>query len=81
MAYYSIVVFAHHPVGIPDPLILLDKGLNPFTVMTDDIEGLLKMLGDEGVDIREVNCLDAHDPGDPSSLLLPDEVPDRLLKT
>lgn len=79
MGYYSFVAFAKHPVSIPDPLILLGEGLNTFTAVTDDLEGLKSLLEDEGVTIREVNQLDELDPVPPESILLPGEAPSEAL--
>ena len=75
MGYYSFVAFARHPVSIPDPLILLGSGLNTFTAVTDDLEGLKALLENEGVDIRETHRLDALESVPPDSLFLPSEDP------
>lgn len=73
MAFYSFIAIAQQPVGIPDPMILLDTGVNTFTAHTDDLDGLLKQLADEGVKVTQVNRLDQHEEGQPSDLLLLDE--------
>lgn len=70
MGYYSIVAVARQPVGIPDPLVMLDKGVNVFTAQTDDLEGLLDTLKSEGVTVQKVNRLDGHAPVDPKATLL-----------
>ena len=80
VSFYSITAFAPTPIGIEVPLILLDKGFNVFTAATDDMEGLLKRLADEGVEVKQVNCLDAHEPINPTdSLLLPGETEPPML--
>lgn len=79
MGYYSFVVFAKHPVSIPDPMILLGEGVNTFTAITDDLEGLKALLENEGVAIRGVHRLDGLDPVPPDSLLLPGEDPTEAL--
>ena len=58
MGFYSFVAISRHPVTIPDPLILLGKGTNTFTALTDDVDGLVELLTSEGVDVREVHSLD-----------------------
>lgn len=73
MGYYSFVAFAHRPVSIPDPLILLGDGVNTFTAVTDDLEGLRLVLENEGVEIREVHRIDGLDPVPEDSFLLPGE--------
>lgn len=82
MSYYSFVAIAQRPVGIPDPMILLDSGVNTFTAQTDDLEGLLDILKNEGVTVTQVNKLDDHEEGTAQDLLLPGEAPhlDRLLR-
>lgn len=77
MAFYSFTAIAQQPVGIPDPMILLDKGLNVFTAHTDDLDGLLKQLEDEGVTVTQVNRLDQHEENQPGDLLLPGESADQ----
>lgn len=79
MSYYSFVAFSRCPVSIPDPLILLGEGVNTFTAVTDDLEGLKALLEAEGVQIREVHQLDGLDPVPPETLLLPDGVHPELL--
>lgn len=74
MGFYSIVAVAKQPVAVPEPLILLDRGRNVFTVHTEDLEGLREKLKTEGVEIVQANRLDDHQPLDPSeTLMLSDE--------
>jgi hypothetical protein len=70
VAYYSFVVTAPQPVGIPKPLLMLDKGLNVFNLLVDDLDTLLTQFKNEGVVVQKVNRLDAHEPGNPTDLLL-----------
>ena len=80
MGFYSITAMAPHPIGIRVPLITLDRGFNAFTALTDDIAGLKAELEAEGVEIREVNRLDDHEPVAPEdSILLPGESPEAHL--
>lgn len=62
MAYYSFIVFSHKEVGIEDPYILLDVGMNVFSAATFDLEGLLSQLKAEGVVVKKVMCLSDHEP-------------------
>lgn len=61
MAYYSFVVVAPRPVGLTKPLLLLDAGVNTFNVVVDDVEELRGFLESEGVQIRQMNRLDAFE--------------------
>jgi len=80
MGYYSFVAFSRHPVTIADPLILLGKGINTFTALTDDVDGLVELLSDEGVDVREVHALDELEAVPiAEGLLLPGEAADAML--
>lgn len=78
MAYYSFVVIAKHPVGIPQPLVLLDTGLNVFNAEVSNLEEFKSLLENEDVFIKETNRLDAHEAGSPEDLIL-DGVSDLLL--
>lgn len=74
MGFYSVVAVAKQPVAFPDPLILLDRGRNVFTVLVEDFEELREKLKTEGVEILQANRLDEHQALDPSeTLVLPDE--------
>jgi len=55
---YSFVVCSKTPVGIEKPMVLLDEGVQVFTAFVDDLEEFKKRLESEGVEIRNVNCLD-----------------------
>lgn len=80
MGYYSIQAISPGIVGVAEPLIALDRGFNVFTAQTDDLDGLLAHLKAEGVEIRQVNRLDEHEPVAPEdSILLPGETPEGLL--
>lgn len=71
VAYYSFVGIAREPVCIDDPLILLDTGFNVFTAHTNDLDGLVKRLTEEGVTVKQTFCLSDHEPSRPEDLLLP----------
>lgn len=79
MGYYSFIAIAPHPVGVKDPLIMLDKGVNTFTAVTDDVDGLVAHLESEGINVTQINQLDGLEPVPPeASLLLPGESPAAL---
>jgi len=63
MAFYSFVVIAEYPVGIPKPLIILDRGQNVFSAEVSNLEEFKAYLENESVVIKEVNRLDAPEPG------------------
>lgn len=58
MKQYSAKATALRPVAIPDPLILLDEGFNTFTFVTDNLDGTLDLLKNEGVTVQEVFTLE-----------------------
>ena len=61
---------AKHPVGIPQPLVMLDTGYNVFNAELSDLEEFKALLANEDVTIRSVHQLDAHEAGSPEDLLL-----------
>lgn len=74
MGYYSIVATAPQPIGILKPMVMLDTGLNVFTVQVDDLDKFLQSLLDEGVVLEKVISLEGvTEPNRPSDLLLPGE--------
>lgn len=76
MAYYSLVVLAPHPLAIPDPLIMLDAGVNTVTVLTDNLEELLQRLRGEGCEVKQVHRLDEFETPTAQDMALPGEVLD-----
>lgn len=67
MRYYSIKAFSRRSIQYETPLILIEPGMNAFTVTTPDIDSLVRMLRQDGVRVDEVNSLDggsAHAEGD-----------------
>lgn len=70
MGYYSIIAIAKQPVAIPDPMVMLDRGMNVFTAQTDDLDGFLATLKNEGVTVQKVNQLDGLDAVKPEDTLL-----------
>lgn len=76
MAYFSFAVIAKYPVGIPQPLVMLDTGYNVFNAELsdpDEIEAFKALLENEDVTIREMHRLDSHEAGSPDDLLLDGE--------
>lgn len=72
MKQYAFLVFSTTSVAIPDPLMLIGKGINAFTVFTDDIDAAVKLLEDEGCEVRSVTPLTAE-PTSIQDLYLPGE--------
>jgi hypothetical protein len=70
MAYYSLVAFAHQETIIRNPFIAIGQGVNVFTVVTEDITNLLKILHDEHVDVKELYSLDADE-----TIIIPQALP------
>jgi hypothetical protein len=73
VAYYSFVVLAAHPVAIPNPMVLLDTGVNTFTALVEDLDEFTKLLANEDVTIKQANQLDKFEQQKPEDLLLPGE--------
>lgn len=67
MSYYSFVVQAKEEVGIESHRIILARGNNTFTTVTDDLDGLLRDLKDHGVSVVRYHCLDMGDKFDESA--------------
>ena len=72
--YYSFVVVAPQPLGIPKPMLLLDRGLNVFSVVVDDLDALLEKFKEEGVIVQQMNPLDEFEPAGTAGLLLEGEM-------
>lgn len=74
VSYYSFVATAQQPVGFTKPLLMLDAGVNVFSVVVDDVDALLERFKEEGVTVQQMNQLDVSEPSKPEDLLLEDEV-------
>jgi hypothetical protein len=57
MSYFSIKATSDHEDAFPKYTVLVGKGLNVFTLVTEDIEATLKEFTDAGVKILEVHPL------------------------
>jgi len=62
---YSFKVFSPGEIDLPQHLMTIGKGLDTFTVTTDDVEGLKTHLSLEGVKVLECNQLDDLAPVQP----------------
>lgn len=49
MSFYSFVVIAPQPVGIPKPFVVLDTGVNTFNAEVPNLDAFLAFLESEGV--------------------------------
>lgn len=61
MAYYSISVHARNIVLVAEAKVVLEPGLNVFTVVLDDVAPLLTYLRNEDVRILSCQQLDTFD--------------------
>jgi hypothetical protein len=61
LRYYSVRAFSTESLQYEEPLILIEPGLNAFTVLTDDMEVLVERLKADGVRVDEVQVLDGDD--------------------
>jgi len=78
VGYFSFTAIAQNPVAIESPLVMLDRGVNTFTAVVDDLDDFLARLRAEGVEVKAINQLDGLKPVPPESLLLPGEDPSVL---
>ena len=62
MSYWSIVCIATSDVHVPQANLVLEPGVNVFTVVTDDVESFSRGLSASGVEIRSIHCLDDFEP-------------------
>jgi len=58
MKYYSIAAYSTISLQHQSPPIFIESGINAFTVLTDDIDGLVMQLEASGIKILSVNTLD-----------------------
>lgn len=75
--YYSIQATADRDIPFPRYLVILGKGVNAFTLTTENIEETIKEFLVEGVKIQKVHCLSGTGSFDgmPLGVLLPGESP------
>jgi len=62
---YSFKVTSLREVDVPQHFITIGKGLDTFTVRTDDVDALKDFLLNEGVSILECNQIDDLEPVEP----------------
>lgn len=74
MKQYSFIVQCPSEVTLHEVGLALDAGRNVFTVVTKDLEALLVLFDVEGVQVLELNRLDAPETT-ASDLLLEGESP------
>lgn len=60
--FYSFVVQAPGEVEFPAKRVFLDRGMNAFNVLIDDLDGFLATLKAEGVTVTKMIRLDEHEP-------------------
>jgi len=68
MAQYSFIVKALDPVGIPRPMVVLDRGLNVFSAEIDDLDEFLALLQSEQVQVLEAHHLGVGEANSPQDL-------------
>jgi hypothetical protein len=57
--YYSIVAFSTTSKQYDEPLVLVEPGINAFTVLTSDVESLLERLRVDGIRVDALIQLDS----------------------
>ena len=60
--YYAIEAFSERDVSFPEHLVALGRGVNVFTLTSEDIQGTLSQIAREGVRIDKVHSLDGLEP-------------------
>jgi hypothetical protein len=69
--YYSVEAFSEMDVSFPEHLVAIGRGMNVFTLTSDNIQGVLSKFASAGVQVHKVHTLDGtatfHDllPGQP----------------
>jgi hypothetical protein len=58
--YYSIRAYSTTSLQVKDPLILIEPGMNAFTVLTTNVKALVVLLEAEGIRVEAVNALDGE---------------------
>lgn len=64
-AHYAVRAFCRGLVADETEKVVLDSGVNVFSVVTEDIDGLTARLVEQGAEIQGVDRLDALDPVEP----------------
>lgn len=81
MGFYSFIVISPRAFAIESPFILLDRGVNTFNAVVDDLEALMECFKVEGVEVKQTNKLDGLEPVRmKDTLLLPGETPPKELE-
>lgn len=61
MGYWSVACHATREVYVKEANVVLGPGDNVFTVVTKNLDGLTAWLETQGVRLRCLHCLDAHE--------------------
>ncbi len=62
MRYCSFVVWAPGTVELPEHLLIIERGMNAFSILVEDVAGFKKKLTNAGVVIKQDKFLDEFDP-------------------
>lgn len=68
--FYSFVVQAPGEVILQKQRVILDRGMNAFNALIDDLDVFLAFLKSEGVSVTTMNRLDMHEPVTPQPEIL-----------
>lgn len=74
--YYSVEAFSERDVSFPEHMVAIGRGMNVFTLTSDNIQAALSKFASAGVQVHKVHTLDGtasfHDllPGQPIPSLL-----------
>jgi len=71
MRHFSICAFAQGEAQLPDHQVMLDRGINAFSVFTDDIDAVVRELEAQDVRVDKVYPLDEFEavPASPDDIL------------
>jgi len=67
MRYFSLVAFAEGEASLPGHQVLLDRGMNVFSVFTDDIDTVVEELKTQRVRVDKICPLDEFESVPPPS--------------
>jgi hypothetical protein len=75
---YSVIASSPREVSLMDPDILIESGVNVFTMMTADVDEVVERLESLGVHVRVVHCISQPETGPEEMQLAGDEDERRL---
>ncbi len=70
MGFYSFVVHSPGEIVLAKQEKILERGMNAFNALVDDVDTFVQQLKDNGAKVLQVYQLDEHEPTQPKGVLL-----------